>query len=215
MKNSLFVLLLSLFCLTFSCNNAADTSNNEETTATEEAPDETPAAEAEAVTAYTVPAKGANYNITVVDGEPKSPRKEMKGQIGEVAVTVNYGSPSKRGRDIWGTSLVPYGGKVWRTGANEATIIEFSQDVMIEGQKLPAGKYSLFSVNEAESTNLHFNSETGQWGSNHDASKDVLVVTVTPQTAAEVAESMDFMVDGDAVVLRWDTRAIPFKVAGA
>jgi hypothetical protein len=159
--------------------------------------------------------KGDNYTISVIDSEPKSPRKEMAGTIGDVKVTVNYGSPSKRGRDIWGSSLVPYGGKVWRTGANEATTIEFSADVMIEGQKLAAGKYSLFSVNEADKTNLHFNSETGQWGSNHDASKDVLVVTVTPQDADQIAESMEFMVDGDAVVLRWGARAIAFKVAAA
>lgn len=219
MKKSNAFLLLCFAFLAFSCGNNTASSDSEgdatadsteNTAATSDASSED-TAEAKP----SVPMSGESYSINVIDAEPKSPRKEMNAKIGTVDIAINYGSPSKRGREIWGTSLVPYGGKVWRTGANEATTIKFSHDVMIEGKKLPAGSYSLFTVNEENSATIHFNSELGQWGTNHDASKDVLVVQVSPEQKELDAESMDFIADGDAIVLRWGKRAIPFKISAA
>jgi len=66
------------------------------------------------------------------------------GNIGAVAVEVDYGAPSVRDRAVWG-ELVPYG-KVWRAGANENTTISFDKDVTVGGQKVPAGKYGLFLI---------------------------------------------------------------------
>ncbi|MEL7237079.1 MAG: DUF2911 domain-containing protein, partial [Chloroflexota bacterium] len=81
--------------------------------------------------------------VTLVDTIP-SPRKEMTTMVGDAKVTVNYGSPSVKGRTLWG-DLVPYD-KVWRTGANEATVFETSADLSISGQTLPAGRYSMFTI---------------------------------------------------------------------
>ena len=77
-------------------------------------------------------------------GLAQSPKATATGKIGETAVTVSYCQPAVKGRKIWG-DLVPYG-QVWRTGANDATLIEFSNDVMIEGKKLAKGKYAMFTI---------------------------------------------------------------------
>src|SRR5690349_608114 len=73
-----------------------------------------------------------------------SPKASLMQTIGIVDMTINYNRPGVKGRTIWG-DLVPYD-KVWRTGANEATTIQFSDDVMINGQKLPKGLYSLHTI---------------------------------------------------------------------
>ena len=86
----------------------------------------------------------SNYEIKVVTPNITSPRKEMTGRIGNINITMTYGSMSIRGRTIWG-ELVPYD-RIWRTGANEATTFEVDRDVLVEGQPLPSGKYALFSI---------------------------------------------------------------------
>jgi hypothetical protein len=67
-----------------------------------------------------------------------------------------------KGRKIWG-DLVPFN-KVWRAGANEATQIQTDKDIIIEGKKLPAGKYSIYTIPGEKKWQIIFNSETGQWG---------------------------------------------------
>lgn len=73
-----------------------------------------------------------------------SPPAEARAKVGQANIAINYSSPAVKGRTIWG-DLVPYG-KVWRTGANEATTFETSTDLDINGHKLPAGKYGLFTI---------------------------------------------------------------------
>src|SRR5690348_9678173 len=73
-----------------------------------------------------------------------SPPATATGKIGDANITINYSSPAVKGRKIWG-ELVPYD-KIWRAGANEATIFETDHDIKVEGKNLPAGKYSLFAT---------------------------------------------------------------------
>src|SRR5205085_4953821 len=95
-------------------------------------------------------------------------------------VTITYSRPGVKGRVIWG-ELVPYD-KVWRTGANEATTIAFSEDVKINGQALPAGTYSLHTIPGKDMWTIIFNKQAEQWGSfKYDQSKDALRVQVKPQ----------------------------------
>ena len=75
-----------------------------------------------------------------------SPAETATGKINGANVTVNYASPSVKGREIWG-KLVPFN-EVWRAGANEATTFETEKELNVEGQKLPAGKYSFFCNSE-------------------------------------------------------------------
>ena len=159
-------------------------------------------------------AETAAYQINVLNADLPSPRKEMTGAIGSVDITVNYGSPSVRGRTIW-DGLIPYN-KVWRSGANEATAISFSKNVRIEGKDLDAGRYGLFTIPGKNSWTIIFNSVADQWGDfEYDDTKDVLRVEVSSKSRSDNQEQMDFMIEGNSVVLRWEKLAVPFSVAAA
>jgi len=112
-----------------------------------------------------------------------SPQSVIKQTIGLTDITVTYHAPGVKGRDIWG-KLVPYG-QVWRCGANEATLISFTDDVKINGETLAAGTYSLFTLPENTGKWLAvFNRDTTLWGSeNYDAAKDALRVPMQNQAA--------------------------------
>jgi hypothetical protein len=135
--------------------------------------------------------------------------------VGLTDITVDYSRPAVKGRAIWG-ALVPYD-KVWRTGANEATQISFSDDVTIDGKALPKGTYSLHTIPGKDSWTLIFNKTAKQWGSfNYKQEDDALRVTVKPQKA----NFMELMTinfpnvtnDNATVVIRWENISVPFTV---
>ena len=144
-----------------------------------------------------------------------SQKATMTQTIGLTDVTINYSRPGVKGRPIWGT-LVPWD-QVWRTGANEATVITFSDDVTINGQKLAKGSYSLHTIPNQNEWTLIFNSVADQWGSySYDQAKDVLRVKAKPERAA-MSEWLTFEVpklsaDEATVVMRWENVAVPFTV---
>jgi hypothetical protein len=186
-----------------SSNTATENEGEEEVTEEEQAPAD------EATTM-----SGENYTISVLESGIPSPRKEMKGTIEGVEVTVNYGSPSVKGRTIWG-DLVPYD-EVWRTGANKASSITFSSDVMINGQKLGAGTYGIFTVPGESEWVVIFNNNSDMWGSgDYTEDQDALRVTVQPEMQENSQEAMEFVVEGNQVVIMWDKVAVPFTVAPA
>ncbi|MCU0450627.1 MAG: DUF2911 domain-containing protein [Bernardetiaceae bacterium] len=134
-------------------------------------------------------------------------------------LTVKYSQPSKKGRMIFGEAaskaIVPYG-KVWRTGANEATVFSTSQALKINGQPLSAGEYSLWTVPGADQWTLIFNQETGQWGTNYNANADVLKVEVPAKSAATPQEmfhiSFEAMTGGALMVLAWDETRVEVPI---
>jgi hypothetical protein len=144
-----------------------------------------------------------------------SPQASLTQAVGITDMTIKYARPAVRGRAIWG-GLVPYD-KVWRTGANEATTISFTDDVWINGQKLPKGTYSLHTIPGQTQWTVIFNSVADQWGSySYDAAKDVLRVTSTP-ARAEFREWLTFEVpqmttDTATVAIRWENVSVPFTV---
>ncbi|WP_432670809.1 DUF2911 domain-containing protein [Flavobacterium sp. SM2513] len=140
-----------------------------------------------------------------------SPAEVAQGKINGAAVTINYSSPSVKNRAIWG-ELVPFG-KIWRAGANEATTIEASEDLIIEGQKLPAGKYSFFVIPEKTEATIIFNKVAKQSGtSKYNEAEDVFRVKVKPQPRKEKAESLVYTISANKIVLSWDNWDIPMKV---
>src|SRR2546422_3272748 len=145
-----------------------------------------------------------------------SQKASLTQTIGLSDVTITYSRPGVKGRQIWG-GLVPYD-KVWRTGANEATTISFSDDVMINGQPLPKGTYSLHTIPGRDSWTIIFNKTANQWGSfNYDAAQDALRVTAKPHRD-EFREWMTFDVqelstDSGTVAIRWENLAVPFTVS--
>lgn len=147
------------------------------------------------------------------DSDRKSKNGRVEGTVDGVAVSVEFGRPNVKGREIWG-SLVPYG-KIWRTGANEATTVTFGADVMIGGNKLAAGTYALFTIPAADGWTFIFNKVAEQWGAfNHDPAEDALRVEAKPREA-DMEESLNFAIDGNSVVLHWEKLAVGFEVEAA
>jgi hypothetical protein len=142
----------------------------------------------------------------------KSEKAEATGMIDSVEVKINYSQPQARGREIMG-GLVPYG-KVWRTGANEATTVEFDKDVKIEGQDLAAGKYALFTIPGIDEWVVIFNNEVKQWGAfRYEDSKDVLRVTVKPAKTSSFVEIFTIETTADAIILQWENTLVPIQVS--
>jgi len=145
----------------------------------------------------------------------ESQRAAISQTIGDTIVSIVYHRPNTKGRKVWG-ELVPFG-QVWRTGANEATVFEVSNDVNINGQLLPKGKYSLHTIPNESDWTLIFNKTWNQWGSfDYDVKQDALRVTVKPMTG-EIRETMSFdfgdmKPNSTQVVLAWDKLRVPFTV---
>jgi hypothetical protein len=144
-----------------------------------------------------------------------SPNASLTQTVGLTDITIKYSRPGKKGRTILG-GLVPYD-QVWRTGANEATTISFSDDVQINGQKLAKGTYALFTIPGRDTWQIIFNKQGEQWGAfNYDASQDALKITVKPETSP-FFEWMSFDVDEMTTdtakfELQWDNWSVPFTV---
>ncbi|MEO8195374.1 MAG: DUF2911 domain-containing protein [Thermoanaerobaculia bacterium] len=176
--------------------------------------------------------------VTAQDLDPsrrKSPMGMARITLGDAYVRLVYGRPYKRDREnIFGSresgAVVPYG-EIWRTGANEATEITVSRDVLIGGKRLAAGTYSVFSTPGAESWTFHFNALLGLDGTGYfDATAgkftpadlpphDVLVVEAKPVTVA-VANEVDQLTfefektaAGADMILRWIRTEVRLPIA--
>ena len=173
----------------------------------------------------------------------KLPRPSQKASVmqtvGVTDITITYSRPGVKGRKIWGDApaaaasgtatlddararakdapIVPYG-HVWRTGANEATTFTVTDEVMINGQRLAAGTYSLHTIPGKDEWTIIFNSDAGQWGSfAYDEKKDVLRVKAKPMITSANQEWLNFNIptttaNSAQVLIRWEKIAVPFTV---
>ncbi|OEK00221.1 hypothetical protein BFP97_01255 [Roseivirga sp. 4D4] len=127
-------------------------------------------------------------------------------EFGGSEFQVSYGSPAKRGREIFG-GIVPYGAR-WRTGANRATHFKTSKAIKIEGKTIPAGEYTLFTIPEANGGTLIINSQTGQNGRSYDESRDFMRTAMSRSSQSEVTEQFTVKVvetaSGGSIQLIWD-----------
>ncbi|HVP38244.1 MAG TPA: DUF2911 domain-containing protein [Candidatus Saccharimonadales bacterium] len=145
-----------------------------------------------------------------------SPNATLMQTIGITDVTLTYSRPGVKGRGIWG-GLVPYN-TPWRTGANEATTINFPDDVSINGQPLPAGKYSFFTIPGTSGWTAVFNKAQNLWGAYaYDSTQDALRVRVQPEPA-EFTEWMGFEFDSltarsARLSVRWEKLRVPITIA--
>jgi hypothetical protein len=145
-----------------------------------------------------------------------SPHASVTQTIGITQAVIDYYSPGVKGRVIWG-KLVPYN-EIWRTGANHCTTISFDTDVKVEGNAIPAGKYSLFTIPGEQAWKVILNKDTSLWGSmGYKEADDVTRFTVKPQNT-EFRERMMFAFDNvtdDSVMvaLYWEKLKIPFTLA--
>lgn len=175
----------------------------------------------------------------------ETPRPSQKAsvmqRIGVTDITITYSRPGVKGRKIWGDPLpeqastkgeatlddqnerpkgapiVPWG-HVWRTGANEATQFVVTDDVLINGQKLPAGSYSLHTIPTKDEWTIVFNGTANQWGSfDYDPAKDTLRVKAKPQLMNDSQEWLAYTIDPTGadsaqVNIRWEKVNVPFTV---
>ncbi len=110
-----------------------------------------------------------------------SPKAEVMQVVGLNQINISYSRPGVKGRKIWG-GLVPYD-KVWRAGADEATKITFTSDVLIEGKKLAAGSYSFFVIPNKKEWTIIFNKIADQWGAfTYNEAEDVIRFKIKPKT---------------------------------
>jgi hypothetical protein len=145
---------------------------------------------------------------------PSPPAKVTQTIKSGATISIDYSQPSLKGRTI-GQDVEPMAGKVWRMGANEATVFETDKDVKIEGKTLPAGKYSLFGLQDKDGYTLIFNKAWNIWGTNYDQNKDkdALRVSVKPETSKNSQEMLTYTIEKDGeVTMKWGTMEIEFKV---
>ena len=181
----------------------------------------------------------------LASAQVRTPRPSQKASvmqtIGVTDITITYSRPGVKGRTIWGDPLpeqastkgeatlddqnvrpkgapiVPWG-HAWRTGANEATQFVVTDDVLINGQKLPAGSYSLHTIPAKDEFTIIFNSVANQWGSfAYDAAKDTLRVKAKPEWVNESKEWLEYWIDpvndnSAQVNIRWEKLRLPFTV---
>ncbi|MGA7160023.1 MAG: DUF2911 domain-containing protein [Bacteroidota bacterium] len=143
-----------------------------------------------------------------------SPAATLSQTVGVTEITVTYHRPGVKGRIIWG-GLVPYD-KVWRAGANEATMVSFSDDVTIAGSQVKAGAYSFFLIPTHGEWTVIFNTQP-QWGAfRYDSTKDALRFSVKPETAWHEEwlsyGFSDLTASSVKLVLRWEKIAIPVTI---
>jgi hypothetical protein len=151
-----------------------------------------------------------------------SPNATLSQTLGITNVTVTYSRPGVRGRTVWG-DLVPYG-KPWRTGANDATTFACTTDLRVNGQPLPAGTYSFFTIPGPSEWIVVFNKQKDLWGAfSYDSTQDQLRVKAKPEPS-ENHEWMEFAFEDLApdalpqcpasgkLVLRWEKLAVPITI---
>lgn len=168
--------------------------------------------------------------------QDNKPRASLKAGVSQrigidTDIKIDYSRPGVKGRKIWG-EVVPFGmnpgseytkGKAypWRGGANENTTIEFSKDVMIEGKKVPAGKYSLHFIPAENEWTVIFNKSNAAWGSyQYNQDEDALRITVKPVKAPAFQEWLAYGFDNlesnsATAYLQWEELRVPFKIAAA
>jgi hypothetical protein len=130
-------------------------------------------------------------------------------------ITIDYSRPSLKGRKV-GQELAPYG-KVWRTGANEATALNTEIDLNIGGAKVPAGKYTLYTLPSEGTWKLIINKQTGQWGTQYDESQDLARVdmkkTALPQSVEQFTISFDKKNENTANLnLDWENTRVSVEI---
>ena len=156
--------------------------------------------------------------------KPVSPHETISATIDGNAMTIAYGRPytkdPKTGqpRKIWG-GLVPFG-KVWRTGANEATLLTTQQPIEMGGTTIPAGTYSLFSLpEESGDAKLIVNKQTGQWGTKYDEKQDLARVEMKKEALSAPVDQFTMAIEANAngggiIKLMWENMqySVPFTV---
>jgi hypothetical protein len=146
--------------------------------------------------------------MTATHAQRASPHETAKATIDGATITVEYGRPYVKGRKIMG-GLVPYG-KVWRTGADEATTLTTDKAIQIAGAAVPAGKYTLYTLPGEGEWQLIINKQTGQWGTEYAQAQDLARVPLKKGATSAPVEQLTISIDknpagGGVLKIAWET----------
>lgn len=145
-----------------------------------------------------------------------SPEKITKQKVGLTNFTLEYGQPSKNGREIFG-SLIPYN-KLWRTGANASTKITIDKEVFFAGNKVPAGTYGLYSIPNKKKWTIIIHKKSNLWGAGgYQKENDLIRFTVPSQKTNDTTETLNirfenFTINGADLVISWEETKVKIPV---
>lgn len=149
--------------------------------------------------------------FTACAQRPSPPAKVSETTSAGVKITIDYSQPAVKGRTI-GKDIAPFG-KVWRTGANEATWMEVSKDVKVEGKALKAGRYGIWTIPGEKEWTIIFNSKSNISGTEYSQADDVMRVVVKAGKSASFSERMTFKIAKTGLVsLVWGDHQVNFNV---
>lgn len=208
-KNLTFLSFFSAFVLLVACGGGM---------AEEAAPAHEPMPEPEAApvaeqSSSTPAMLGGGKASEVHPGQGGSPHVKVDWMVNDANVSITYGRPMLKGRVV-GESVPPMDSGVWRLGADEATTLVTDKDIMIGGKHVPAGEYTLWAAHMGSEFHLIVNGETGQWGTNYDASHDVHHIPMEVGDLSSPADQLTISLDDDSLSFDWGamTASTPIMV---
>ena len=205
-KHPLFSVLL--FACAFAVACGGDTA---EEPAAEPMPEPEP--EAAAAPTSTPEMLGGGKAMEVHPGQAGSPHVQVEWMVDEANISISYGRPYLRER-IVGESVEPMGTMVWRLGADEATTLVTDKDLMIRDAHIPAGEYTLWAAHMGDEFHLIVNGQTGQWGTQYDASHDLAHIAMDVEDLDPPADQLTLSVTSDMFGFEWGQMAasVPITV---
>ena len=215
-KNLSFLTVLSAFVFLVACGGgmteeaapAPDPMPAPETTP-ETTPETAPAEQASSTPAML----GGGKAMEIHPGQGGSPHVKVDWMVNGANVSITYGRPYLKGRVV-GDSVPPMDNGVWRLGADEATTLVTDKDMMIGGEHVPAGEYTLWAGHMGGEFHLIVNSETGQWGTAYNAEHDVHHIAMELGELSSPADQLTLSVDDDSFSFEWGamTASVPIMV---
>ena len=156
---------------------------------------------------------GGGHATLVHEGAGGSPHVSVHWNVNDANITVNYGRPLLKGRVV-GESVEPMADRVWRLGADEATIFTTDSDVMLGDTHIPAGQYTLWTAQMDDEFHLIVNSETGQWGTNHDSEQDFAHIPMMTDELDSDVEQLEISIGDGGFGFSWGrlTASVPLMV---
>ena len=205
-KHPLFSVLLFACAFAVACGG-----NTAEEPAAEPMPEPEP--EAVAVPTSTPEMLGGGQAMEVHPGQGGSPHVQVEWMVNDANISISYGRPYLRERVV-GESVEPMGNMVWRLGADEATTLVTDKDLMVRDAHIPAGEYTLWAAHMGDEFHLIVNGQTGQWGTQYDASHDVAHIPMDLEDMDPPADQLTLSVTSDAFRFEWGQMAasVPIMV---
>ena len=209
-RNLLITTLLAFLTLAFV---AACGGGGSEAPEAEAMDHEAEAAEAEAAEAGAMEMLGGGHLTPVHDGTGGSPHVSVHWSVDDGNITIDYGRPHLNGRVV-GDSVEPMADSVWRLGADEATTLTSDRELMLGAETIPAGEYTLWTMQSGDDVHLVVNSETGQWGTAHNAEHDLVHVPMTVGELDPPAEQLVIAIEDGNLGFEWGTltASVPLMV---